>query len=54
MDTIVTSDIIPVDLNAFMYWNMKILAHLQGEIGNIFIAFSSNTDYILKLKMLLY
>ncbi|KAK6114320.1 Trehalase family protein [Brugia pahangi] len=35
MDTIVTSDIIPVDLNAFMYWNMKILAHLQGEIGNL-------------------
>ncbi|VBB32602.1 unnamed protein product [Acanthocheilonema viteae] len=35
MDTIVTSDIIPADLNAFMYWNMKILAHLQGEIGNL-------------------
>ncbi|MCP9257271.1 Trehalase [Dirofilaria immitis] len=35
MDTIVTSDIIPVDLNAFMYWNMKILAHLQGELGNL-------------------
>uniref|UniRef100_A0A183U936 Trehalase n=1 Tax=Toxocara canis TaxID=6265 RepID=A0A183U936_TOXCA len=33
MDTIEASDIIPVDLNAIMYWNMKILAHLHGALG---------------------
>uniref|UniRef100_A0A914ZI99 Trehalase n=1 Tax=Parascaris univalens TaxID=6257 RepID=A0A914ZI99_PARUN len=35
MDTIETSDIAPVDLNAIMYWNMKILAHLHGALGNV-------------------
>ncbi|VDM91675.1 unnamed protein product [Onchocerca ochengi] len=34
MDTIETSNIVPVDLNALMCWNMEILAHLHGEIGN--------------------
>ncbi|VDN88053.1 unnamed protein product [Brugia pahangi] len=33
MDTIETSNIVPVDLNALMCWNMEILAHLHGEIG---------------------
>lgn len=35
MDTIETSNIVPVDLNALMCWNMEILAHLHGEIGKI-------------------
>ncbi|KAK6111810.1 Trehalase family protein [Brugia pahangi] len=34
MDTIETSNIVPVDLNALMCWNMEILAHLHGEIGD--------------------
>uniref|UniRef100_A0A915Q3K9 Trehalase n=1 Tax=Setaria digitata TaxID=48799 RepID=A0A915Q3K9_9BILA len=34
MNTIETSNIVPVDLNALMCWNMEILAHLHGEIGN--------------------
>ncbi|VDM49775.1 unnamed protein product [Toxocara canis] len=34
MHTIETSDIAPVDLNAFMCWNMAILAHLHGRLGN--------------------
>lgn len=44
MDTIETSNIVPVDLNALMCWNMEILAHLHGEIGKILndFEFSSN------------
>uniref|UniRef100_A0A1I7V9C6 Trehalase n=2 Tax=Loa loa TaxID=7209 RepID=A0A1I7V9C6_LOALO len=34
MDSIETSNIVPVDLNALMCWNMEILAHLHGEIGD--------------------
>uniref|UniRef100_F1KYV0 Trehalase n=1 Tax=Ascaris suum TaxID=6253 RepID=F1KYV0_ASCSU len=34
MDTIETSNIAPVDLNAIMCWNMEILAHLHGALGN--------------------
>lgn len=33
IDTIETSNIVPVDLNALMCWNMEILAHLWGEVG---------------------
>uniref|UniRef100_F1KU03 Trehalase n=1 Tax=Ascaris suum TaxID=6253 RepID=F1KU03_ASCSU len=34
LTTIVTTKIIPVDLNAILCWNMGILAYLYNEIGN--------------------
>ncbi|VDK53158.1 unnamed protein product, partial [Anisakis simplex] len=35
MKTTQTSQIAPVDLNAFMCWNMAILAHLHGRIEGV-------------------
>uniref|UniRef100_A0A0R3RTP1 Trehalase n=1 Tax=Elaeophora elaphi TaxID=1147741 RepID=A0A0R3RTP1_9BILA len=35
METCETSSIAPVDLNAFMCWNMAILAHIHGHLGNL-------------------
>ena len=31
--TVTTSDIIPVDLNSFLYWNEIILAKFHGLLG---------------------
>uniref|UniRef100_A0A915Q0L4 Trehalase n=1 Tax=Setaria digitata TaxID=48799 RepID=A0A915Q0L4_9BILA len=35
MENCETSNIAPVDLNAFMCWNMAILAHIHGHLGNL-------------------
>ncbi|KAK6103611.1 Trehalase family protein [Brugia pahangi] len=35
METCETSNIAPVDLNAFMCWNMAILSHIHGHLGNL-------------------
>ncbi|EFO17509.1 trehalase [Loa loa] len=35
LETCETSNIAPVDLNAFMCWNMGILAHIHGHLGNL-------------------
>ncbi|VDM96954.1 unnamed protein product [Thelazia callipaeda] len=35
LETTETSSIAPVDLNAFMCWNMAILAHIHGHLGNV-------------------
>ncbi|CAG9532404.1 unnamed protein product [Cercopithifilaria johnstoni] len=35
LETCETSSIAPVDLNAFMCWNMAILAHIHGHLGNL-------------------
>ncbi|CAD6195854.1 unnamed protein product [Caenorhabditis auriculariae] len=34
LEKIVTTDIVPVDLNAYICYNMRILAHLHSVLGN--------------------
>ncbi|CAJ0939296.1 unnamed protein product, partial [Mesorhabditis belari] len=34
MDTIKTTEIVPVDLNSFIHWNLKLLGYFYREIGN--------------------
>jgi alpha,alpha-trehalase len=41
LSTVSTSDIIPVDLNSFLYWNEIILSHFHGLLGECMCMYTS-------------